>query len=90
MLQAEVHDPSNGQASQILVGEMGRLLNCRENVESGPASWVGQRGQVDQRLDRPIPELPPNPLVFPPYVVVCRVLQATKTWLSRFCYRTGF
>jgi len=38
MLQAEVHDPSNGQASQILVGEMGRLLNCRENIESGPAS----------------------------------------------------
>ena len=72
---------SNGQASQILVGEMGRLLNCRENIESGPESGVGQRGQVDQRLDRPIPELPPNPLIFLPYVVVCRVWRPVDAYL---------
>jgi len=73
MLQAKVHHPSDDEALQILVGEMGRLLHCCENVQSCPAGRVAHWGQVDKCLDRPTPELRPNPLVFLPHVVLGRV-----------------
>ena len=73
MLQAEVHHPSDDEAPQILVGEICGLLDRRENVKSCPAGRVGHRGQVDERLDRPVPKLLPDPLVFLPYLVVRRV-----------------
>jgi hypothetical protein len=66
MLQAEVCHPSDDEALQILVGEIGGLLDCRENVKSCPADRVRHRGQIDQRLDRSIPKLLPDPLVFLP------------------------
>jgi hypothetical protein len=44
MLQAEVYDPSDHEASQILVDEEGGLLDRREKIESGPAGRVGHRG----------------------------------------------
>src|SRR5271165_937702 len=70
MLQAEVHNSSDDETLQILVGVMGGLLDRRENVESCPAGPVGHRGQVDQRLDWPIPELLPNPVIFLPHLFV--------------------
>jgi len=58
MLQAKVCHPSDDEAPEILVGEMSRLLDCRENVESSPADRVSHKRQVDECLNRPDPELP--------------------------------
>src|SRR6266403_5253259 len=80
MPKAEVYHPSNDEVPQILVGEKSRPLNHRENVESCPAGRVGHWGQVNERLDRPVPELLPNPVIFLSHLVVCRVQRPVDTY----------
>src|SRR6516162_2159355 len=81
MLQAEVSHPSDDEALQIHAGESGGPpLERRENVESCPAGRVGHRGQVDERLDRPISKLLPYPLIFLLHLVVRRVRRPVYTY----------
>src|SRR6516165_5560473 len=81
MLQAEVSHPSDHEALQIHAGESGGPpLERREHVESCPAGRVGHRGQVDERLDRPVSKLLPYPLIFLPHLVVRRVRRPIDTY----------
>ncbi len=52
--------------AQVLVGEQGRRHERREDVHRRARDRIGHPRQVEQRLDRAVPELPPDPLVFLP------------------------
>src|SRR5215813_7587241 len=73
MLQAQVHDPSDNEATQVFVGEMGGLLDRRENIERCPVDRIDHRGQVDERLDRSTSKLSANTLILLSYLVLRRV-----------------
>ena len=58
---------------QILVGEHGRRHDRGEDVHGRAPDRIGHQRQVNQRLNRAVPDLLPDPLVFPPDLVLRRV-----------------
>ena len=73
MLQAEIRHAADDEAVQILVGEQGRRHDRGEDVHGRAPDRVGHPRQVEQRLDRAVPDLLPHPLVLLPDLLLRRV-----------------
>ena len=64
VLQAEIPHSADHETAQLFVGEQGRRHEKRENINSRADDRIRHAGQVEQFLDRPIPELPPQLRIF--------------------------
>src|ERR1700676_2657812 len=73
MLEAEIGHPANHEGEKVLVGKQCRRHDLGQNIESRAGLRVAHQRQVHELLDRTAPELRPNSLVFPSYVVFCRM-----------------
>src|SRR5258708_36015776 len=73
--RAKVDHRSNSDARKFLSGEKWWLLDRRKNIKSSPAGRIGHCGQVEERLDWPVPELLPNSFIF--------LLQLRIRWMQR-------
>ena len=65
MLEAEIRHATDDETMQIVVGEQGRRHDFREHLDGRAPSRIAHLRQVDECLDRPAPELLPNPLNIP-------------------------
>jgi hypothetical protein len=64
VLQAKVPHAAYDKAAQVLVGEQGRRHERGENLHRPAHDRICHARQVEQSLDRVVPELPPYPRVF--------------------------
>src|SRR5206468_10666346 len=79
MFQAEVRHPADDEAEQILVGKQGWRQYGGEHVQRGAPLGVRHQGQIDELLDRAIPDLAPDALVFSLDLLLRRVRGPSDT-----------
>ena len=73
MLQAEIRHPASNEACQIHVGDDDRREHDGKYVHRPARNRIVHSRQVEQRLNRAFPYLPPQPLIFLPNLLVRRV-----------------
>ena len=73
MLQAEVRHPAGDETRQVHVSDDDRRQHHGKYVHRPARDRIVHSGQVEQRLNRAFPHLPPQPLVFLPDLLVRRV-----------------
>ncbi len=72
-LKAEIHRIAYGERIEIGFRKERRRPDLGQHVHRSQGCRIGHQGQLDQILDGAAPERQPDPLVFAPHILVCRM-----------------
>src|SRR4029077_4879159 len=64
-LEAKIDRPTDDQGKQVRIRMQGRRSEFGQNIQRREGCRVPHQRQLDQILDRAVPELRPDPLIFP-------------------------